>query len=211
MTFWEVLKKWFAELFAPVAAKPVPAPETPAKPAPTGVPTRAQFNTFVFDRFNTYWRGESETHGQNRSPKIDAMIKRQNGQLGEPYCAYGIQDLDDDACKHFGIRSELPDTGGTQYGYNYVLKNFPDAIRKSPAPGYILCMVNRDDPDKGHWAIATSTADAAGSFTTKEFNTNHSGSRDGGNIMDSSRNLAGDSDKRVRGFIDWYSLMRAKS
>jgi len=40
MTFWDQLKQWFAELFAPVAAKPVPAPtpEPPAKPTPKPSP-----------------------------------------------------------------------------------------------------------------------------------------------------------------------------
>jgi hypothetical protein len=31
-----------------------------------------------------------ETHGKNRSPMIDQIVKRFGGSYGDPYCAYGV-------------------------------------------------------------------------------------------------------------------------
>jgi hypothetical protein len=74
-----------------------------------------------------------------------------------------------------------------------------------------VCMVNRNDPTHGHWAIVTTFASPSGMFSTKEFNTNHAGAREGGNIMNWARYTSGDEEKSVRGYIDWYSLLREKA
>jgi lysozyme family protein len=102
--------------------------EKPADTKPVEQPknklTREQFNEVVLriirgdvkTSHNPYnnWR---ETNGKNRSEKIDALIKRQGGSLGDAYCQWGQNELVDAICEYLKIdRKKFPykEGGSTQ-------------------------------------------------------------------------------------------------
>lgn len=187
--------------------------EFPKADLPGNVPGGSVFSVVdsIFANFELQWLGEQETHGKNRSPKLDAMIKRQGGTLGDPYCLFGIQDIDDSVSAALGTKSLLPEGGGTQLFFEQCEKKFPHLISKKPQPGWIGIYQYKANPGKGHAVIAASAANADGTYLTLEFNTDGAGSRDGDGCWKRSRNIAGDSSLRLRGFVNWPLLITGKS
>lgn len=96
------------------------------------VPTREEFSQMLTDifegklptRFGPFLNVR-ETHGKNRSPKLDPMIKSQGGSLADAYCLWGQQYDLDEVCTYLGVDRKLvkiPEGGGTQ-----------DVLRRTPA------------------------------------------------------------------------------
>ncbi len=102
----------------PIEAVTKPIEEVePVEQAKEGLLTREQLNELSTSIINKYYLTVRETHGKNRSPEIDALIKRQGGGLGNAYCQFGQQDHLDELAKATGIDRRLwnyPEGGSTQ-------------------------------------------------------------------------------------------------
>lgn len=193
---------WTSGIFT----EPRPSQQLPIGTAPTYMLERERFFDLAISIFRNKWKGEKESHGKNRSPKLDAMILRQGGKLGDPYCLFGLQEIDDEVAKAMGKKSKLPESGGTQYFWGVILEKFPKRIYKTPFPGALGIYRQRSDHKHGHAVMATSQADANGMFGTAEFNTDASGSRDGSTCCERTRTLAGDKNLELMGFVDWAAF-----
>lgn len=145
-----------------------------------------------------------ETKGKNRSPEIDALILANGGSLGEPYCVYGIQDVNQKVCKAMNLHSALFRTGGTQALWNTTPAKYKAVF---PQAGYIGIFRSRTDADHGHAVICLSDLGIDHeSFGTIEFNTNGLGSRDGDGVYMRTRSMKGTDHLELRGFIKWPEM-----
>lgn len=192
----------------------VTVPEKPDTPTPEPVnpsklPTRSEVSAFIESLLNTRYNGMKETQGKNRSPELDALIKRQGGALGEPYCLYGIQDVLDEVRKKFNVTIDLPEGGSTQSFWEGVKKEY-----KTQTPA--TCQVGiyrKGETWSGHAVMPMSGANESGVYRTFEFNTNLNATmleRDGEGCGFRTRNTKGYIGYNLRGFVDIYKAMKAK-
>ena len=165
-------------------------PQLPAEPVKPikGMLTREEYvdlNIRIFtgdvkvSPYNDYSYDElRETNGNNRSKGIDALIKRQGGDLGNAYCQFGQQDKMDALAQYLKIPRKnwnYPEGGSTQSVFNKV-----DAKYKRETP-------------------------IAGSFWTVQYNGEHKGHiedvaevlQDGKSVMNLAFNTSIDGDDRV--------------
>lgn len=143
------------------------------KPAPT----RTEFTNIVKGIFEGTipsklggYNNERETHGKNRSPKLDKLIKSQGGSLGDAYCLWGQQYLLDAVCEHLGIARKtvmIPEGGGTQKTVARTPARFVTMKRK---PGCMITWRN-GKTGLGHVEFVCGDAGANGFFPCIGFNT----------------------------------------
>jgi hypothetical protein len=157
------------------------------------------------NRLGIPYQNIRETGGPNRSPAIDAIIRKHGGGVGQPYCQYGQQELLDAICAHYGVnraRVRLPVGGSTQGVYNMVPAKYK---RRQAAP---MCWITWSaGPGKGHVGMVFA---AGRRLSTFEFNTTASKSRvirngQGAAWCDRSPGSLGR--MRVRGFVDVYQAL----
>lgn len=125
-----------------------------------------------------------ESHGKNRSPRIDQFNLRAGAPLGSPYCASGAWCAIDDACKALGLKNPVKPTASSQAFRS--LKIVP--LRYVKPPGAMGLKgdlgVFQVPKDQWHGHLVTVSEDQASgvypAFKTLEYNTDAvSGDRDG--------------------------------
>lgn len=217
---------WFTDLFKkkqPVVKKPVvkePVVQKPTAPdigenkyaLPTRQEMLAVINGMITGSIqvrNGAYNTIRETHGKNRSPRIDSIIKRQGGSLGQPYCAYGAQEVLDEVCEYYKVpRSfvKLPEGGGTQSLWGK-LKNTVYKVLKPVVCGWVIWYYN---DSAGHigWTLSEEKNMMMDTF---EFNTNASDStrvvRDGQGAGYCKRSTKPTGRMKIRGYVDCYTAI----
>lgn len=144
--------------------------------------------------------GQRETHGSNRSPLIDSILKWVGTSLGNPYCAAAVSKAVDEACLELGLKNPTPKTAGSQK----MISQTPMKYRKASSGkiGDIGGMRSKSDPSKGHVYVLTAD-EANGKHPTVEANTNLAGDREGDGWFERVRDLSGDSSKKFVAFLDF--------
>lgn len=145
--------------------------------------------------------GQKETHGKNRSPIIDAILKRVNSSLGNPYCAAAVWCAIDDTCKDLSLKNPVGKTASSQKLFTQSPKEYQKQDHGKKGDGFIL--QSRKDKSRGHAGVVRENQVHLKTFFTIEANTDGEGSRDGDGWYKKSRSLDGDSSKSFRGFVDF--------
>jgi len=185
--------------------------------APKGIPSREEMLGAVIGMIegdipvqNGPFKIIRETKGKNRSAEIDALIKRQGGTLGDPYCAWGQQEILDELCAYYGIdrkKVKLNEGGSCDSLFKKLDKAKKYRV-SSPSP---LCWVIFIYPSgKGHIEMCLATADGKGNFRAFGFNTTAKGAevvRDGQGAGYTLRSVKGYGDAKVRGYFDVYQAI----
>lgn len=203
---------WFA---LSVSASPGNSSPSPATQTPVGLPSRDEVIAVYRDMANGKipvpggaWKDIRETHGKNRSPVLDAMILRQGGRLGEPYCMYGQQEALDELCKHYKVsrrKVDLPEGGSTQSVWEAVPKRFKT---QSYIP-FCWWIWRKGEEWKGHVGMGIGP-EQKGSAETFEFNTGRGNGleRDGEGAHFKTRDIAnGYPGYITRGYVDVYAAL----
>jgi hypothetical protein len=197
-----------------------PAVDQPTPLAPKKelkIPTREEFDQAIlglitgtiYSPIGRYDQIKEDPGRSNRSLAIDTMIKLQGGNLGDPYCQLGQQQVLDDLCAHFGVKRkyvEIPEGGSTQLVYNVIPEKYK---MQNPASGYWVTWVV-DGTYKGHVGMCLSGG-VNGQFKTFEFNTTIK--KDGGVVRDGEgfaiamRKQSGMGSMKVRGYVDIYAAI----
>lgn len=145
-----------------------------------------------------------ETHGRNRSPRIDYFNSRVNIPLGSPYCAAGAWSAIQDACDELGLKNPVKATGWSQ---SFSKKSFvPERYIRAggslgqKGDGVVFQSIN--DPSRGHFAILSEDQEDPPFFNTVEYNTDSGGSRDGDGAYAKIRSIHGDVSKIFVCFTD---------
>ena len=155
-----------------------------------------------------------ETHGNNRSPFIDKLIKRQGGTLADPYCMWGMQESIDELCRYYKIDRRLvslsiPKGGSTQL----VFKNSSEHLKhQNPMPMRMVFWRQNSNPARGHVGMVVTELNQDSSFGTFEFNTSvstqHEVIRDGQGAGFLIRRLNGTNTMTIIGYVDVYDAIR---
>jgi hypothetical protein len=150
---------------------------------------------------STAYMNFRETHGKNRSPDIDAMITRNRGQLGDPYCVFGIQDILRCVEKRFNCVVDLPKTGG-------VLKlwqNTKDEYKTKTPKAFTIACYQQGATLFGHAMFSFGPVNDK-EFSSFEFNTSPNADneiiRDGEGCYFKLRRTEGFGNFKPLGFID---------
>lgn len=125
--------------------------------------------------------GLRETNGKNRSPRIDSFNERCGVPMGSPYCASGGWCAIDDACKMLGLKNPVKASASSQaYGKpSFVPAKY---LRKSGSLGMlgdVGVLQTVGDKSRGHYVTVGKDQEDKFLFSTLEYNTDGSGSRDG--------------------------------
>lgn len=192
----------------------VKAPEAPKKTK--GIPTREEMSKVVIGmiegtvptRIGPY-KNIRETHGNNRSPVLDDMIRKQGGSLGDPYCQWGLQEVLDELCRYYGVaRSKvmIPKGGSTQTVYGDTPARF-----KTTKPQPLCWMTWRHGTSwQGHVGMVLQNLSAS-QVQNFEFNTTvtvNSVVRDGQGASYVKRSTGKKiGNMNLRGYIDQYEAI----
>jgi len=122
-----------------------------------------------------------ETHGKNRSPRIDSFNKRAHAYPGDPYCASGGWCAIDDACKELGLKNPVAPTASSQAfrKTSFVPAKYIRPEGSKGKIGDVGVLQQVSDPGKGHYVTLREDQVSQPLFKTVEYNTDGSGSRDG--------------------------------
>lgn len=122
-----------------------------------------------------------ETHGKNRSPRIDSFNQRTGVPMGSPYCASGAWCAVDDACKHLGLTNPIPPTASSQAFRrpSFVPAKYIRSEGSLGKMGDFGVLQVPGDSSHGHLTVLRYNQPFAPNFPTIEYNTNIAGSRDG--------------------------------
>ena len=181
------------------------------------VPTREQMlevflglcNGTIPNRLGIPYREIRETHGNNRSPHIDRLIKNQGGILADPYCMWGMQEVIDQLCIYYNVDRKLvstmiPKGGSTQT----VFAKSSEAIKKNyPIQMSMVFWRQNSNPSRGHVGMVVSPLKHDSSFETFEFNTDIRADevvRDGQGAGFVNRRINGTSLMKIIGYVDLY-------
>lgn len=145
--------------------------------------------------------GQRETHGKNRSPVIDSILKRVSSSMGNPYCAAAIWCALDDACKELSLTNPVKPTASSQSLFTSAPSQYQKQEHGKKSDGFILR--SRNDPSRGHAGLLRDNQTNLKTFPTIEANTNAEGSRDGDGWYKKTRSVDGDASKSFRGFVDF--------
>jgi hypothetical protein len=152
-----------------------------------------------------------ETHGHNRSPHIDTLIKRQGGTLGDPYCMWGMQECLDELCDYYAVNRRLvliPEGGATQTVF---ARTVPTIKKQIPMPMTMVFWRQNSNHSRGHVGMVVSDLAQNSSFRVFEFNTNISNQnevvRDGEGAGFVTRRLNGTQTMTIIGYVDVYQAM----
>lgn len=130
-----------------------------------------------------------ETGGKNRGPRIDSFNKRTGVEMGSPYCASGAWCAIDDACKDLGLKNPMMPTASSQAfrKEKYVPGKYMNHV--AGEKGDVAVFQVPDDPSHGHVATLRLTQPSPSThFSTVEYNTDGSGTRDGDGAYYMARN-----------------------
>lgn len=154
-----------------------------------------------------------ETHGNNRSPFLDKMIRKQGGTLADPYCMWGMQESIDELCRYYKIDRRLvsmsiPKGGSTQT----VFRTSSEAFKhQSPLQMRMVFWRQNSNPSRGHVGMVVSGLRQDSSFSTFEFNTSVTTQdevvRDGQGAGFLSRRLNGTGTMAIIGYVDVYDAI----
>jgi hypothetical protein len=125
--------------------------------------------------------GIHEVGGNNRGPEVEAMIARQGGKPGDPWCMVFVQDCYKDGFAHFSAHHSVPRSIHVGHFARACLAAVPLACSKTPTVGAIALHYPAGFDGPGHCGIVESvqTAMVGGSLIgTIEGNTNGAGARD---------------------------------
>lgn len=146
-----------------------------------------------------------ESAGKNRSVDIDAMIKRNGGTLGDPYCVFGIQDILRNLETEFGVTIDLPKTGGVLKLWEGTKNQYKT---QDPSEISIGCY-QKADTRFGHAVLVLNTGPKY--ISTFEFNTSDNSDdsivRDGEGAHYKNRIIEGIGEMKLLGFIDIAGTM----
>lgn len=161
-------------------APPIPLPDT--TPKPVGKLTREVIANKIVEIIQRDVDAEMrETHGKNRSPRIDSFNKRVGVYLGAPYCASGGWCAIDDACKALGIKNPVKPTASSQdfRRTSFVPAKFIRAEGSLGKKGDVGVLQVYGDSSRGHHTVLREDQATQPNFKTVEYNTDGSGTRDG--------------------------------
>lgn len=171
-----------------------------------------KFVISLFEEKSVYgipYKNYRETKGKNRSPEIDKMILAQGGNLGEPYCIYGIQSVLDEIRSKFNVEIDLPETGSSQSFWS----NTKSEYKIDKPCALSIGIYQNGNSWTGHGVIALSEIDSSNNFKTFEFNTSASGNdivRDGQGAGYMKRPLKGYGVMHTKGFVDIFKAIKRK-
>jgi hypothetical protein len=185
------------------------------------MPTRDEMLQVFFDlcegriptRIGIAFMHIRETHGHNRSPFIDQIIRNQGGSLGDPYCMWGMQEAIDELCIYYGINRQLvslsiPKGGSTQQ----VFARSAEHLKKFyPIPMSMVFWRQNSNPTRGHVGMVTGPITHDSAFQTFEFNTAIQSIdevvRDGEGAGFLMRRLNGTGTMKIIGYVDVYQAI----
>lgn len=148
-----------------------------------------------------------ESAGKNRSTELDAMIKRNGGNLGDAYCMFGQQDILRAIEKQFNVKFDLPKGGSTQSFWRDTKAEY----KTQNAGPYYIGIYKRGTTWTGHAVQSRGTINSK-EFSTFEFNTSPSAGqeivRDGEGCYFKIRPFAGYGDMKLLGFVDIFKAMK---
>jgi hypothetical protein len=135
----------------------------------------------------------AEVGGNNRGPEVEAMIARQGGKPGDPWCMVAIQGWYQTAFANFNATHSIP--RGIHVGRfaEKCIGKIPAACSTTPTVGAIALHYPDGYARAGHCGIVQSVQSALtgeATVTTIEGNTNAKGSRDskdGDRVMQKDR------------------------
>lgn len=208
-------------------------PRVPDVYRPDGLLTREQYeslNQAIFDgriKLSPYsdthpYKLLRETNGNNRSKGIDALILRQGGSLGQPYCQYGQQDKMDALALYLKIPRKYwnyPEGGGTQRVLSLVDDKYKRTLKDEPL-SCCFVTVEYNNSGKGHiediYEVVEKLENPIGfKVKTRAFNTTIDGDdsivRDGAGAGLATRKIFQNwiqvKDKvELKGFVDHYLI-----
>lgn len=169
-----------------------PVPSTPAPVKPGAKVTRQMIADAILVVINKDIDAKlRETHGKNRSPKIDEFNKRAKSYLGAPYCASGGWCAIDDACKALGLKNPVRPTASSQ---DFRRSSFIPAkyFRPEGALGMKgdvgVFQASADAAHGHHTTLDKDQAAGTKTFYTSEYNTGSDGGSDGDGAYHRTRN-----------------------
>lgn len=156
------------------------------------------------------YRALRETDGNNRSKTLDAMIRRQGGNLGDAWCMFFQQQMLDDLCAIYGVSRKLvkiPEGGSTQS----VIEATPSKYRLSSPKICTMIIWRRGTTWTGHVGVVLKILSPT-IFETFEGNTSADQIggeiiRDGQGAFPKKRTTTGYGSMQVRGYIDFYQAI----
>lgn len=141
-----------------------------------------------------------EEFGKNRGKELDALILRNGGSLGDPYCVFGLQDILRATEINFNIEFDLPRGGSVVSFYNQVKAEYKGLL---PRPYSIACY-RYDQSWQGHAGLSLSKVGIQ-EHSTFEFNTSPNATeeivRDGEGAYFKVRNIQGFGKMKLMGFV----------
>lgn len=176
---------------APTAPVTTPAPTHTPTPNPSKITRQKVADSIVAKIQADVDAKLRETHGKNRSPRIDSFNKRVGVYLGAPYCASGGWCAIDDACKELGLKNPVPKTASSQ---DFRRTSFVPAkyIRKEGELGKKgdvgVLQVNGDSSHGHHTTLNKDQVAGSKTFYASEYNTGPDGGRDGDGAYNRTRN-----------------------
>ena len=192
----------------------VPLATVPKSPYPTRDQVSDILNGLILGsiptRIGIRYSDIRETHGKNRSPAIDLIIKNQGGVLGDPYCQWGVQEVLDQLCIELKIKRSnvpIPKGGSTQMVWNAIPQKYK---RRLPSALHWVTWQNKSNPGRGHVGICLGEVLRDNSFRTFEFNTTvmiDDVVRDGEGAFFVTRRLNDTQTMRLLGFTDIYEAI----
>lgn len=166
----------------------VPAPVKPSQPKVPSKLTRALVADKIVEIINRDIAAKlRETHGKNRSPRIDSFNKRAGVPMGSPYCASAgtcaIADAVAELSEVLGVKLKNP-VRITAASQDLRRTSFVPAkyIRKEGSlgkKGDVGVLQTISDSSRGHYVTLSKDQESQPTFDTVEYNTDSGGSRDG--------------------------------
>lgn len=190
-----ILKEFYKQgLFKCTGIETTPPPAIPL-PDLTPYPEAAISRDIIADKILSLVQRDidaelRETHGKNRSPRIDTFNKRTGVALGSPYCASGLWCAADDACKALGLKNPIPPTASSQaFRYSsFVPAKYIRPDGSLGKKGDFGVLQNVWDSGHGHLTIVSEDQIKQPLFETGEYNTDAlTGDRDGDGAYNMTR------------------------
>ena len=213
--FFQRLIEWWANINKQqLPNKPVGVGEETVS---IGLPTREEMAKVIINLINGItqspsgpYRALRETDGNNRSKMLDAMIKRQGGNLGDAWCMFFQQQMLDDLCAIYGVSRKLvkiPEGGSTQS----VIEATTSKYRLSAPKVCTQVIWRRGTTWTGHVGMVLKLVSST-KFETFEGNTSADQIggeiiRDGQGAYFKQRTTSGYGQMQVRGYIDVYQAI----
>lgn len=173
------------------AKPPMPLPDLNPVPSPTGTISRDMIADKILSIVQRDIDAElRETHGKNRSPRIDSFNRRAKTYMGAPYCTSGLWTAIDDACIALGLKNPVPPTASSQAfrRASFVPSKYIRPDGSMGKKGDFGVLQNVGDSSRGHLTILSADQVSQPVFPTSEYNTEPvTGDRDGDGAYNMTR------------------------